>query len=47
MQMVRNILAEGAAISVLVGRLGVERIVVDAGVAGELPAVSRNQESDA
>ncbi|MDE0155861.1 MAG: nicotinate-nucleotide--dimethylbenzimidazole phosphoribosyltransferase [Gammaproteobacteria bacterium] len=36
-QMVRNILAEGAAISVLAGRLGVERIVVDAGVAGELP----------
>ena len=37
-QMVRNILAEGAAISVLTRRLGVDRIVVDAGVAGELPA---------
>ena len=36
-QMVRNILADGAAISVLTRRLGVDRIVVDAGVVGELP----------
>ncbi len=36
-QMVHNFLAEGAAISVLTGRLGVERVVVDAGVAGDLP----------
>ena len=37
-QMVRNFLADGAAISVLTRRLGVRRVIVDAGVAGELPA---------
>ena len=36
-QMVRNFLAGGAAISVLTRHLGVRRIIVDAGVAGELP----------
>ena len=36
-QMVHNFLAEGAAINVLSRRLGVRRIIVDAGVAGELP----------
>ena len=36
-QMVRNFLADGAAISVLTRRLDVRRIIVDAGVAGELP----------
>ena len=35
-QMVRNILADGAAISVLCRQLGVRRVIVDAGVAGEL-----------
>lgn len=34
-QMLRNILEEGAAISVLARRFGVRRIVVDAGMAGE------------
>ena len=37
MQMVQNFLAEGAAINVLSRRLGVRRVIVDAGVAGELP----------
>ena len=37
-QMVRNILADGAAISVLCRQLGVRRVIVDAGVAGELPS---------
>ena len=36
-QMVHNFLAEGAAINVLSRRLGVRRVIVDAGVAGELP----------
>ena len=36
-QMVRNFLAEGAAINVLSRHLGVRRVIVDAGVAGELP----------
>ena len=39
-QMVRNFLADGAAISVLTRHLGVRRIIVDAGVAGELPPSS-------
>lgn len=37
-QMVNNILADGAAISVLCRQLGVRRVVVDAGVAAELPS---------
>ena len=36
-QMVRNFLADGAAISVLTRQLGVRRVIVDAGVAGGLP----------
>lgn len=36
-QMVLNFLAQGAAVSVMCRRLAVHQIVVDAGVAGELP----------